>query len=80
MAVFLKEPQPHGFGWSAYAVSGAYGTPIVSHFSSLYVAFLIDYQVAIFIGEILGRYMNDWIMNFSIRRNKGVFEAENRLW
>lgn len=32
------------------------------------------------IGEFLGRYFNDWVMNFSIRRNNGVFEAEARLW
>lgn len=32
------------------------------------------------LGELVGRYLNDWIMNFSIRRNKGVFEAESRLW
>lgn len=29
---------------------------------------------------MLGRYFNDWVMNFSIRRNNGVFEAESRLW
>ena len=32
------------------------------------------------IGELLGRYFNDWVMNWSIRRNNGVFIAENRLW
>lgn len=32
------------------------------------------------IGEGLGHYLNDWIMNVSIRRNRGVFEAESRLW
>lgn len=37
-------------------------------------------QVAVFLGEILGRYMNDAIMNRSIRHNHGVFNAENRLW
>ena len=36
--------------------------------------------MAVLIGEILGRFFNDWVMNLSIRRNKGVFEAENRLW
>ncbi|TFY60298.1 hypothetical protein EVJ58_g5242 [Rhodofomes roseus] len=36
--------------------------------------------VAVLIGELLGRYFNDWVMNFCIRRNKGVFEAEMRLW
>ncbi|TFK47549.1 MFS general substrate transporter [Heliocybe sulcata] len=64
MAVFLGTPPPVGFGWSQYAVAAGYATPIV----------------AVLIGEILGRYMNDWIQSWSIRRNKGVFEAESRLW
>ncbi|KAJ7088169.1 hypothetical protein C8R44DRAFT_751999 [Mycena epipterygia] len=37
-------------------------------------------QVSVILGELIGRYLNDGIMNFSIRRNKGVFEAESRLW
>lgn len=37
-------------------------------------------QVSVIIGELVGRYTNDWIMNWSIKRNKGVFEAESRLW
>lgn len=32
------------------------------------------------IGEVIGRFGNDWIMNASIRRNLGFFEAESRLW
>jgi hypothetical protein len=40
----------------------------------------IDLQVAVFIGEILGRYFNDWVMRAFIRRNNGVFEVESRLW
>ncbi|KAJ7322868.1 MFS general substrate transporter [Mycena albidolilacea] len=63
-AVFLGSPPPVGFAWSEFAIAGAYGTPIVS----------------VLIGELTGRYMNDWIMNFTIKRNKGVFEAESRLW
>jgi len=63
-AVFLGTPPPVGFGYSAFAVSGLYGTPIV----------------AVFVGELIGRFTNDWIMNLSIRRNNGVFEAESRLW
>ncbi|EPQ53473.1 MFS general substrate transporter [Gloeophyllum trabeum ATCC 11539] len=64
MAVFLGTPPPVGFGWSQYAIAGSYGTPIV----------------AVLIGELTGRYANDWIQSWSIRRNKGVFEAESRLW
>jgi len=63
-AVFLGSPPPVGFGWSPFAIAGGYGTPIV----------------AVIVGELMGRYTNDWIMNMSIRRNKGVFEAESRLW
>ena len=37
-------------------------------------------QVAVFVGELIGHYLNDAIMNVSTRRNNGVFEAENRLW
>ncbi|KAI0746560.1 MFS general substrate transporter [Daedaleopsis nitida] len=63
-AVFLGTPQPEGYGFSQFGIAGAYGTPIV----------------AVLIGELLGRYFNDWVMNFSIRRNNGVFIAESRLW
>ncbi len=38
------------------------------------------WQVAVLLGEVIGHYTNDWIMNRSIRRNAGVFEAESRLW
>ncbi|KZT10560.1 MFS general substrate transporter [Laetiporus sulphureus 93-53] len=63
-AVFLKESPPEGYGFSEYAIAGAYATPIV----------------AVLLGEQMGHYLNDWIMNVCIRRNKGVFEAEMRLW
>jgi hypothetical protein len=53
-----------GFGFSQFATAGAYGTPIV----------------AVIIGELIGRYNNDFIQRVSIRRNHGVFEAESRLW
>ncbi|KAK0192766.1 major facilitator superfamily domain-containing protein [Armillaria mellea] len=51
-------------GGARTAIAGAYGTPIVS----------------VLLGELIGRYTNDWIMNMSIKRNHGVFEAESRLW
>ncbi|KAI0367217.1 MFS general substrate transporter [Pilatotrama ljubarskyi] len=63
-AVFLGSPPPLGYGFSQFGIAGGYATPIV----------------AVFIGELLGRYFNDWVMNISIRRNGGVFIAENRLW
>lgn len=34
-AVFLAEPSPGGFGFSEYAIAGAYGTPIVCHFDRI---------------------------------------------
>ncbi|KZT10572.1 MFS general substrate transporter [Laetiporus sulphureus 93-53] len=63
-AVFLAESPPKGYGFSEYAIAGTYGTPIV----------------AVLLGEQIGHYLNDWIMEVCIRRNKGVFEAEMRLW
>ncbi|KAI0938838.1 hypothetical protein AcW1_001528 [Taiwanofungus camphoratus] len=63
-AVFLAEPSPGGFGFSEYAIAGAYGTPIV----------------AVLLGEVVGHFLNDWVMEVCIKRNKGVFEAEMRLW
>ncbi|KAF9445589.1 MFS general substrate transporter [Macrolepiota fuliginosa MF-IS2] len=63
--VFLGTPvAERGYGFSQFAIAGGYGTPIIS----------------VLIGEVVGRYLNDWIMNTSIRRNSGVFEAESRLW
>ncbi|KAJ7766319.1 MFS general substrate transporter [Mycena maculata] len=62
--VLLGTPPPLGFSWSEFAIAGVYGTPIVS----------------VILGELIGRYLNDGIMNWSIRRNKGIFEAETRLW
>ncbi|KAI0826479.1 MFS general substrate transporter [Irpex lacteus] len=63
-AVFVQLPPPLGYGFSQFATAGIYGTPIA----------------AVIIGELLGRYFNDWIMKLSIRRNNGVFEVESRLW
>ena len=36
--------------------------------------------MAVIIGELIGRYANEWFMNRGIKRNNGVFEAETRLW
>ncbi|PFH48084.1 hypothetical protein AMATHDRAFT_6124 [Amanita thiersii Skay4041] len=62
--VFLGEAPPIGFSLSPIAIAGMYGTPIVS----------------VLLGELIGRFTNDWIMNYSIKKNRGVFEAESRLW
>ena len=37
-------------------------------------------QVAVIIGEIIGHFLNDAILRITTRRNKGVHEAESRLW
>ncbi|GJE87379.1 MFS general substrate transporter [Phanerochaete sordida] len=62
--IFLAQPPPVGYGFDQIHVAGVYATPVV----------------AVVLGELFGRYLNDWIMRLSIRRNGGVFEAESRLW
>uniref|UniRef100_A0A8H8CFQ1 Major facilitator superfamily (MFS) profile domain-containing protein n=1 Tax=Psilocybe cubensis TaxID=181762 RepID=A0A8H8CFQ1_PSICU len=62
--VFLGTPLPFGYGFDQLSIGASYATPIVG----------------VLLGEIIGRYTNDFIMNVSIRRNNGVFEAESRLW
>jgi len=62
--VFLESPKPVGYGLSQFAVAGIYGTPLG----------------AVFIGEFIGRYLNDGIASWRIRKNHGVFEPEMRLW
>ncbi|KAF8190668.1 MFS general substrate transporter [Mycena galopus ATCC 62051] len=63
-AIFLGTDPPIGFGFSQTKIAAMYATPIV----------------ATILGEIVGRYGNDMIASVGIRRNKGVFEAEIRLW
>ncbi|EKM53342.1 uncharacterized protein PHACADRAFT_259649 [Phanerochaete carnosa HHB-10118-sp] len=62
--VLLSHPPPVGYGLDQMRIAGCYATPIVG----------------VILGELLGGYLNDWIMYLSIRRNNGVFEAESRLW
>ncbi|KAG1744209.1 major facilitator superfamily domain-containing protein [Suillus lakei] len=62
--VFMGSPPPVGFGFSEFGVAGAYATPIL----------------AVILGELGGRFLNDRIMNFTVRKNNGIFEAESRLW
>ncbi|KAF9448590.1 MFS general substrate transporter [Macrolepiota fuliginosa MF-IS2] len=62
--LFLQSHPPIGFGFNPTTVSGIYATPVI----------------AVILGEIIGRYLNDWVMDLSIKRNHGVFEAESRLW
>ncbi|KAF8873115.1 major facilitator superfamily domain-containing protein [Infundibulicybe gibba] len=62
--IFLGEPLPGGYGFSQFAIAGIYATPII----------------AVLIGQIMGRYLNDAIAMRGIIQNRGVFEAEFRLW
>ncbi|KAF7340688.1 Efflux pump rdc3 [Mycena sanguinolenta] len=63
-AIFLGTAPPSGFGLSQTKIAAMYATPIV----------------ATIVGELVGRYGNDFIAAVGIRRNNGVFEAEVRLW
>ncbi|KAJ7078994.1 MFS general substrate transporter [Mycena crocata] len=63
-AIFLGTEPPAGFGFDQTTIAAMYATPIV----------------ATLIGEIVGRYGNDLFAAIGIRRNRGVFEAETRLW
>ncbi|KAF8999157.1 MFS general substrate transporter [Cyathus striatus] len=62
--IILQNPPPAGLGLPQLTVSGLYATPVI----------------ALLIGELIGRYLNDWIVNITVRRYHGVFEAEVRLW
>jgi len=64
VSLFLGEAPPVGFGRSLDTIAAVYATPCVS----------------VLIGQLLGTYLNDYIASQSIKRNKGVFEAEARLW
>ncbi|KAF9064973.1 hypothetical protein BDP27DRAFT_1366786 [Rhodocollybia butyracea] len=61
--IVLQSAPPFGFGLDQISVAGIYAAPVI----------------AVFIGEILGRYFNDWNMYYCVRHNDGVFEAESRL-
>ena len=81
--VFLGTPSPAGFGFSQYAIAGSYATPIVVFL--YWTADTVTHegsppQVAVIIGELIGHFANDAIMLATTRRNRGVFEAESRLW
>lgn len=62
--IFARTPPPLGHGLSAMAASSLYATPVV----------------AVFVGEFVGRHLNDLIAYSLTKRNKGIFEPEMRLW
>ncbi|EKM52283.1 uncharacterized protein PHACADRAFT_260571, partial [Phanerochaete carnosa HHB-10118-sp] len=63
-SLFLGLPPPLGYGYSQDAIATIYLTPVV----------------AVVLGQVLGHYLNDFIVTRAIRRNRGVYEAESRLW
>ncbi|GAA6020608.1 hypothetical protein JCM8202_006321 [Rhodotorula sphaerocarpa] len=63
-AVFLGSPPPLGYGYKPVVIASMYATPIV----------------AVILGELVGRFLNDALADRLIRRNSGVFLAEMRLW
>ncbi|KAI0764761.1 MFS general substrate transporter [Fomes fomentarius] len=62
--VLLALPPPNGYGYGQIQIAATYASSIV----------------AVFLGEVLGRYLVDWLLEVAVRRNKGVFEPESRLW
>jgi len=80
--VFLRNPiEASGFDFGQLATAGTYVTPVVSFVTTLASSTWFKYfQIFIIAEELAGRYLNDWIMNTSIKRNSSVFEAESRLW
>ncbi|KAI0284706.1 hypothetical protein BGY98DRAFT_1173863 [Russula aff. rugulosa BPL654] len=63
-SVFMATPKPLGYGFSQDGIAAMYATPLI----------------AVIVGEIIGHFLNDAIMRITTRRNRGVFEAESRLW
>jgi len=63
LVVFVQSPPPLGYAFSGNALSAFYCTPIVS----------------VAIGMVVYHYLNDWITNWFIKKNSGVFEPEARL-
>jgi len=64
-AQFIGEPRvAGGYGFKQDIIATIYLTPIVG----------------IILGEVIGRYLNDWLADRLIKRNNGVFVAEMRLW
>ncbi|RDX40795.1 MFS general substrate transporter [Lentinus brumalis] len=62
--VILALPPPHGYGYGQIQIAATYASSII----------------AVIIGELCARYLIDWLLEVAVRRNKGVFEAECRLW
>jgi len=63
-AVFVGSPPPVGYGLTGDQQAGTYFSPVFG----------------VLVGELVGHYFNDITAYRLIKRNKGVFEAEMRLW
>lgn len=63
-SLFLGEAPPVGYGFKQDTIAAIYATPIVS----------------VLLGQVIGRYLMDFIVFRSVRKNNGVFEAEVKLW
>ncbi|PIL27344.1 MFS general substrate transporter [Ganoderma sinense ZZ0214-1] len=63
-AVILANPPPTGYGYGQIQIAATYASSLA----------------AVLIGEVVGRYLVDWLLEVTVRRNNGVFEADCRLW
>ncbi|KAF8877199.1 major facilitator superfamily domain-containing protein [Infundibulicybe gibba] len=72
-SIGIRTERAHSL-WHLYDASCETIYPFVGYMNN------VSEKVAVVLGELVGRYLNDWVMNMSIRRNQGVFEAEARLW
>ncbi|KAL6244801.1 hypothetical protein RBB50_008329 [Rhinocladiella similis] len=64
LTLFFVPPPPVGYGYSTLTVSLFYFSPIIG----------------MFLGELFGHWFNDFIFSRHIRRSRGVYEPEVRLW
>ncbi|KAI5840785.1 major facilitator superfamily domain-containing protein [Morchella snyderi] len=64
LILFLVPASPKGYGFGSIALGLIYFAPMT----------------AVVIGELWGHFFNDALQLRSIKRNKGIFEPESRLW
>jgi len=64
LVLFLTPPPPKGYGFDSIGIGLIYIAPMVG----------------VVLGELWGHFFNDFIQARSIRKNKGSFEPESRLW
>ncbi|PWW79971.1 MFS transporter [Tuber magnatum] len=64
LVLFLVPPPPKGYGFNSVSIGLIYLAPMIG----------------VILGELWGHFVNDFIQARSIRKNKGLFEPESRLW